>query len=58
MKKERSFGQLKFLVVSVLTVFFVWSVWTAPTLAAEKPIKIGVCLARTGPFTGLSSTRN
>ena len=53
MKKERSFGRLKFLLVSILAVFFVWFVWTAPTLAAEKPIKIGVCLARTGPFTSL-----
>jgi len=53
MKKERSFGQLTFLVVSIFTVFFVWSAWAAPTLAAEKPIKIGVCLARTGPFTSL-----
>ena len=55
MKKERSFGQLKFLFVSILTVFFVWAVWTAPTLAADKPIKIGVLLARTGPFTGLAA---
>ena len=55
MKKERSFGQLKLLFVSILAVFFVWAVWTAPTLAADKPIKIGVCLARTGPFTGLAA---
>ena len=53
MKKERSFGQLKFLLVPVLIVFFACSVWTASTFAAEKPIKIGVCLARTGPFTSI-----
>ncbi len=55
MKKKRSYGKLKFLLVSILTVFFVWAVWAAPTLAAEKPIKIGVCLARTGFFASLEA---
>jgi branched-chain amino acid transport system substrate-binding protein len=53
MKTGKVFGRLQFLSVLVLAVLFVGSVWAAPGIAAEKPIKIGVVLARTGPFTSL-----
>jgi hypothetical protein len=48
-----SFGQVKLLFVLVLMVLFIGSAWASSAAAAEKPIKIGVVLARTGPFTSL-----
>ncbi len=53
MKKGKSFGEVKFLFVLVLAALFMGSVWATPAHAAEKPIKIGVVLARTGPFASL-----
>jgi branched-chain amino acid transport system substrate-binding protein len=53
MKKGKSLRQVTFSFVLVLAVCFIWSICAAPSFAAEKPIKIGVVLARTGPFTSL-----
>ncbi len=53
MKKMRSLKQLRLLFVLALAVLFMTCVGISPTLAADKPIKIGVLLARTGPFTSL-----
>jgi branched-chain amino acid transport system substrate-binding protein len=53
MKKMKSLEQSRVLCVLVLAVLFIGSVWTAPAFGAEKPIKIGVVLARTGPFASI-----
>jgi branched-chain amino acid transport system substrate-binding protein len=53
MEKSRSSKPFQLYFVMVLAALLITCVSVAPTLAAEKPIKIGVCLARTGPFTSL-----
>jgi len=53
MNKRKSFGQVKFLFVLVLAVLFIGSAWAGTAAAAEKTIKIGVVLARTGPFASI-----
>jgi branched-chain amino acid transport system substrate-binding protein len=53
MEKSRSFKPFHLIFVMVLAVLLITCMSVAPTLAADKPIKIGVCLARTGPFTSL-----
>jgi len=53
MEKSRSSKPFQLYFVMVLAVLLITCVSVAPTLAADKPIKIGVCLARTGPFTSL-----
>ena len=53
MEKSRSFKPFHLFFVMVLAVLLITCMSVAPTLAADKPIKIGVCLARTGPFTSL-----
>ena len=53
MEKSRSCKPFQFLFVPWSWPYSHHFVTIAPTLAAEKPIKIGVCLARTGPFTRL-----
>lgn len=53
MKKGISLKRIRSLCILALAVLFVTCVGFAPAFAADKPIKIGVCLARTGPFTSL-----
>ena len=53
MEKPKSLKRALFLLTLGLSLVLVAGVSVTPTLAAEKPIKIGVCLARTGPFTSL-----
>jgi branched-chain amino acid transport system substrate-binding protein len=53
MEKLRSLKLFQLCFAMVLAVLLITCVSVAPTIAADKPIKIGVCLARTGPFTSL-----
>jgi branched-chain amino acid transport system substrate-binding protein len=53
MEKPKSLKRALFLLTLGLSLVLVAGVSVTPTLAAEKPIKIGICLARTGPFTSL-----
>ena len=53
MEKPKSLKRVLFLITLGLALVLFAGVSVTPTLAAEKPIKIGVCLARTGPFTSL-----
>ncbi len=53
MEKLRSFKLFQLCFAVVLAVLLITCVSVAPSVAADKPIKIGVVLARTGPFTSL-----
>ena len=53
MREAELLGKRGITCVLVLAVFFIGSAWAAPAHAAEKPIKIGVILAQTGPFASL-----
>lgn len=53
MRKGRSLKQVRSLCILALAVLFAVCVNFAPAFAADKPIKIGVVLARTGPFASL-----
>ncbi len=53
MRKGRSFKYFKFLFVPVVTFLFTICMFTVSAFTAEKSIKIGVILARTGPFASI-----
>ena len=53
MEKRGLIRQLESMFIVLLIVLFAACSLAAPTFAEDKPIKIGVLLARTGPFTTL-----